>query len=223
MPRRSEKSKEQEAYTKMKELLWSRRLIPGQKIVLRDLEEELGMSKTPIISCLARLEQENLVVSLRNRGYYIRELTPTEIMQMFELKEKLQDIVIEYAVKGQRQKDLSRLEKALNNYLTYEGQVYDLTRFRLDTEFHEEIAKLSGNDFLVSVLNQQYQIISTAADLTILTPLINQFKKEHLLLFQAIKGGEKRRAKKLLRAHDRAGAKALAKGIKTSRLGKKNP
>lgn len=54
-------SKEDEAYLAIKKNIIARTFAPSQKIIFRDLEERLGMSKTPITSALARLEQEGFL------------------------------------------------------------------------------------------------------------------------------------------------------------------
>ena len=59
--KKSGMSKNFKAYNAIKELVAVHKLSPGQKLIYRDLEEALGMSKTPIINGLMRLEQEGLV------------------------------------------------------------------------------------------------------------------------------------------------------------------
>ena len=85
MKKQSSLSKDAQAYHLIKEALFDRKLSPGLKIIYRDLEEMFGMSKTPIINALVRMEQEGLVVSHRNRGFYVRELKAREIVQMYDL------------------------------------------------------------------------------------------------------------------------------------------
>ena len=92
MEERGTLSKDLLALQGVKELMFGRRLSPGQKIIYRDLEEMLGMSKTPIINALVRLEHEGLVISKKNRGFFVRELSATEVHQMYDLREKMEAI-----------------------------------------------------------------------------------------------------------------------------------
>ena len=106
-------SKNLEAYNAIKELVAGHKLSPGQKLIYRDLEEELGMSKTPIINGLVRLEQEGFVVSKKNRGFFIKKFSAEEAKQIYDLREKLEDISIDYAIKNHNSKDLKILEEKL--------------------------------------------------------------------------------------------------------------
>jgi len=207
-------AKDLQAYEGLKELLISRRLVPGQRIIYRDLEEILGMSKTPIINALVRLEHENLVVSHHNRGYYVKEWSSRDIQQMFELKEKLHEIVVQYAIESATTAKLAGLKRALDEYLAYRSDIYDLRKFRLDMAFHIQLAKMVGNDYLTSVLSQQYGIMCYSVDLAVLTPLIRKFEQDHELLYKAIQQKNPREAKRILRSHDRAGARLAAKAMR---------
>jgi DNA-binding GntR family transcriptional regulator len=206
--------KDLQAYEGLKELLLCRRLVPGQRIIYRDLEEILGMSKTPIMNALVRLEQENMLVSHHNRGYYVKQWSSKDIRQMFELKEKLHGILVKYAVESATAEKLADFKRALGEYLAYKSTIYDLRKFRLDMRFHIQLAKMAGNDYLTSVLSQQYSIMCCAVDLAVLTPLIEKFEQDHTLLYQAIEQKNSKEAKRVLSAHDRAGAKMVVEAMK---------
>lgn len=64
----SDVSKALQAHEGIKSLMATNRLHPGRKLIYR----ELDMSKTPFINGLMILEQEGLVLSEKNRGYFIR-------------------------------------------------------------------------------------------------------------------------------------------------------
>ncbi|WP_394648359.1 GntR family transcriptional regulator [uncultured Sphingomonas sp.] len=50
------------------------------------LAAELGVSKIPLREALTRLEQEGLVRSRANRGYFVRELTIAEAEEVYALR-----------------------------------------------------------------------------------------------------------------------------------------
>ena len=218
MVKSREFAKDLEAYQSTKELLLNRRLVPGQRIIYRDLEERLGMSKTPILSALVRLEQENLVVSRHNRGYYVKEWNSSDIGQIFELRAKLHEILVHHAIKNATKENLAVLKRALDEYLAYQSGVYDLKKFRLDIRFHIQIAKMVGNDYLTSVLDQQYSIMCCAVDVSIMTPLMKQFEQDHRLLYRAIERRDAREAKRILRSHDHAVARVFTKTNRSPRI-----
>jgi len=207
--REKEVSKNIEAYLAIKGLIADRKLFPGQKIIYRDLEEELGMSKTPIINGLIRLEQEGLVVAKKNRGFYMREVKAREAEQIYDLREKLEDISIEYAIHHHNDKDLFDLEQKVKRYTDYSAPLYDRKRLELDTDIHMQIARMGKNDFFTSMIRQFYENIYFGVNVVVLTSLVDRFKEEHVLLLEAVRDRDLRRAREILRAHTRAARSLL--------------
>jgi len=211
--KKSEISKNLKAYNAIKELVAVHKLSPGQKLIYRDLEEALGMSKTPIINGLMKLEQEGLVVSKRNRGFFMREVSADEAEQIYDLREKLEEISIGYAIKNYDSDDLNILEQKLNLYKNYSAPIYDRKRLELDTEFHMQIAKMGKNDFFTSMIKQFYENIYFSLNVVYLTSYIDNFKEEHELIFNAVKEGNLTEAKRVLRLHTRAARKLLVAAL----------
>jgi DNA-binding GntR family transcriptional regulator len=211
--KKGEISKNLEAYNAIKELVAGHKLSPGQKLIYRDLEEALGMSKTPIINGLMKLEQEGLVVSKRNRGFFMRKVSADEAEQIYDLREKLEEISIGYAIKNYDSDDLNILEQKLNLYKNYSAPIYDRKRLELDTEFHMQIAKMGKNDFFTSMIKQFYENIYFSLNVVYLTSYIDNFKEEHELVLDAIKERNLTEAKRVLRLHTRAARKLLVAAL----------
>ena len=200
-------SKNLKAYNAIKELVAGQKLFPGQKLIYRDLEETLGMSKTPIINGLIRLEQEGLVVSKKNRGFFMKTVSAEEADQIYNLREKLEEISIEYAIKNYDSDDLKNLEEKLDQYENYSAPIYDRKRLELDTEFHMQIAKMGKNDFFTSMIRQFYENIYFSVNVAYLTSYVDDFKGEHALIVDTIEQRNLTAAKKILRFHTRAARK----------------
>lgn len=54
------------------------------------LAAQLDVSKIPLREALARLEQDGLVVSHLNRGFFVRPMSPQEAEEIYELRLKLE-------------------------------------------------------------------------------------------------------------------------------------
>jgi DNA-binding GntR family transcriptional regulator len=195
------KAKNYEAYQAIKHLILSNQLFPGQKIIYRDLEEKLRMSKTPIINALVMLEKDNLVVSKKNRGFYIRGLNPKEAEQIYALRESLEELALGCAIRNHTRKDIEILREKLDAYNEYVSEIYDQKRLALDTAFHLQIAVMGKNPFLVNIMEQFYENIYFVLRVIFLSPFLERFKKDHELLFQAIEARDIEQAKKVLKLH----------------------
>lgn len=196
-----------EAYEAIKELIRSKKLVPGQKMIYRDLEEKLGMSKTPIINGLIRLEEEGLVVSKKNRGFYIKEESSQEAGQIFELREKLEEISLEFAIANCCDEDLEILRQKMIAYREYDTPIYDRKKLELDTDFHKQIAEMGGNQYFAEMMGRFYENVFFKLNLSYFLPYVKKFTEEHEKLYEAIKTRKLGDAKKIIRKHMRAGKK----------------
>lgn len=58
-------------------------LPPGMQLGEADLSRQLGVSRGPLREGLQRLTQEGLLVSIRNRGLFVAEMTPERVKDMY--------------------------------------------------------------------------------------------------------------------------------------------
>jgi DNA-binding GntR family transcriptional regulator len=196
-----------EAYEAIKELIRGKKLVPGQKIIYRDLEEMLGMSKTPIINGLVRLEEEGLVVSKKNRGFYIKEESLLEAGQIFDLREKLEQISLEFAIANYSKQGLAILKEKMIAYHEYETPIYDRKKLELDTDFHQQIAKMGGNQYFAKMICRFYESVFFNLNLSYFLPYTKEFSVQHELLYEAVKNKNLEEAKTILLRHFRAARK----------------
>ncbi|WP_414900177.1 GntR family transcriptional regulator [Sphingomonas flavalba] len=74
--------------------------VPPDKPIRQDaLAAELGISKIPLREALARLEQEGLVHSQANRGFFVRPLSADEAEEVYALRLKLEPDVMALAAR----------------------------------------------------------------------------------------------------------------------------
>ena len=57
---------DRQVYQIVKQLIEDRKLLPGEKIVDKELAEHMGVSRTPVREALRRLEDKGLVESSAN-------------------------------------------------------------------------------------------------------------------------------------------------------------
>ena len=143
----------------------------------------------------------------------MKEVRADEAEQIYDLREKLEEISISYAIKNHGSNDLYILEEKLNHYNNYSALVYDRKRLELDTEFHMQIARMGKNDFFTSMIKQFYENIYFTLNVVYLTSYIDSFKREHELIFNAIMERNPREAKKILKLHTRAAQKLLVAAL----------
>ena len=88
---------------------------PGRPLRQDALAAELGVSKIPLREAMARLEQDGLLRSEANRGYFVRPLSAAEAAEVYELRLALEPETAARAAaqadEGERQAARERLER----------------------------------------------------------------------------------------------------------------
>ena len=81
----SSKSLIDTAYTKIRQKIIHGDFMPGTLLSENELANELNMSRTPIRTAISHLESEGFVVSFKNRGTLVKEISFKEILDMIEV------------------------------------------------------------------------------------------------------------------------------------------
>ena len=155
----------EDAYRKIKMLIFQRKLVPGQRLVYNDLGKLLDMSRTPIINALNRLEQQGLVISESYRGFCVKPMNIQEAWDAFGLREALETYAVAEAIKTGGPQDMQELEKKLRAHEDYAPNYYDQKKILLDTEFHLQIARMTRNRILTWHLKVNLEHVYLRANL----------------------------------------------------------
>lgn len=88
--------------------------IPSDAPIRQDaLAAELGVSKIPLREALARLEQDRLLVSHANRGFFVRPLSADEVEEVYALRLQLEPGAVGEASKVATAEDKAEAKRAL--------------------------------------------------------------------------------------------------------------
>ena len=101
---------DQKAYEIVKNMITERQILPGEKIPQEKLAQELGISRTPLVSALKFLEHEKLVESKPRRGYFVRLFSKQEMVSIFELREVLEGLAAKRAAANITDKEIDILD-----------------------------------------------------------------------------------------------------------------
>jgi|BarGraNGADG00312_2_1021985.scaffolds.fasta_scaffold01098_7 DNA-binding GntR family transcriptional regulator len=87
-------------------------LRPGQKIVQDSLAAQLGVSRVPLREALKILEGEGQVTYSAHRGYFVTELSLSDLVEVYRIREILEAEAVTVAVPQMTPEDTDRLEEA---------------------------------------------------------------------------------------------------------------
>ncbi len=140
------------AYQKIKELIVTLRVGPRDQVDEEWVAEELSIGRTPIREALFRLNAENLVEVVRGRGFFVRDITLSNLRDLFETMLILERSAVALAanrIKNNQIEDLLRINSDLRQ-VWLEKNFLHVTL--LNSRFHRIIYKATDNSFLFSYL-----------------------------------------------------------------------
>ena len=106
-------------YEHVKQMIANRALLPGQRIVPAELARDMGVSRTPMLSALKRLSQEQLLEWRSRRGVFVRHLSRRELALIFELREVLEGLAARRAAELIERRQVDAVEVALCRTWSY--------------------------------------------------------------------------------------------------------
>ncbi|GAB6907658.1 hypothetical protein JCM12296A_34950 [Desulfosarcina cetonica] len=194
-------------YGKIKELIRTLKVAPGQKLVYSDLEKKFGVSKTPIINALSKLESEGYVYIKKNVGCYVKEVHPDEINEVMEARTCLEVSNIDFIMQHVTAEDIAQLETLQEAYCAHKTDIFDRLKLIANANFHICLAQMGRNRFMVRYIQSIYEWLELRVRLDVLPPeRIIQSEKEHAEMIAALHRRDAEKLKSLLRKHLKATA-----------------
>jgi DNA-binding GntR family transcriptional regulator len=140
-------------YARLRELIITDVLRAGQKLVDRDLAEQLGVSRTPVREALGRLAMMGLVEARSRQGYYVREYSAKEVTDLYEIRKVLEVHAARLAARNAQPSHLREFSRLLvDSEKMTSGPTIQSDILRFELKLHELIARASGNGALHDAL-----------------------------------------------------------------------
>lgn len=118
----SPSSLKDQAVTALRRAILEFRYSPGQRLVERDLMEDLGVSRTTVREALGELRSEGLVTLTPHRGASVAVPTAQEAGDLYEIRFRLEPLIVERFVERASEDDVDRLRTASGRFADGVGQ-----------------------------------------------------------------------------------------------------
>ncbi len=191
-----------EAYMGIRRMFFVNEIGPDQKISYGDLAKKLGMSTTPVIQALKRLEDQGLVRHEPNRGYYTESITLKEIIEIYDFRELIETSLLPKIISGMNKKKLKILKKALDSHLDAVRDIYLKERLLKDMEFHLVLAGFSQCTIQINTLKLLFDLLylKYRGNILFVTPM-DMVDSEHIKLYEYIADSNLDGATRILKQH----------------------
>jgi DNA-binding GntR family transcriptional regulator len=165
------------------------------------LAAELRVSKIPLREALARLEQDGLIVSYANRGFFVRPMSPEEAEEIYALRIKLEPEAAAFACLRADDADRERARLALEQF-DIDAAAQKPTVGALNRAFHLALVRPGGQPVTTNIVARLHVL----ADRYVRKHLepqgrIVNAEAEHHDILEAWSKGREARVRKLITRH----------------------
>lgn len=202
----------QEVAERLRQRIYAHELPPGTWVDEQALAVDYGISRTPLREALKVLASEGLITLKPRRGCYVTEISEQDLDDIFPLMAMLEGRCAFEAASRVQAEDLRKLE-AIHGELERFAQSHQIERFfEANQEFHRLIQELSGNRWLLQVIQDLRKVLKlTRMHSLSVEGRLQQSLIEHRAIAAAIQARDPEQAERAMREHILSGRAALAK------------
>jgi DNA-binding GntR family transcriptional regulator len=176
---------------------------PAERLVEMDIARQLGVSRGPVREALARLREEGLVRDVARRGWFVEELTPDDLQEIYVLRAALESRAARLIIERGDTAALDTLASIVARMRQAAGRGDREGFAQLDLDLHEQIVRLSGNRRLHRAFVQQAGVLRTLLRLEMATlyETLDGILAEHEWLLGELRSGSVERAEAACEVH----------------------
>ena len=179
---------------------------PGDQLGEAALARTLGVSRGPLREAMQRLTQEGLLVSHRNRGLFVPDLTPESVADMYLLRTTVEtaalDRVLESGSVEAATEAADALDTAVDAMAALAGEPRSAAMVAADLDFHHALVEAAFSPRLSRV--HETVLVETSMCLHAMRGTYTDAESrlaEHREIAAAVRAGDAGRARALLVEH----------------------
>jgi DNA-binding GntR family transcriptional regulator len=192
----------QEVYNRLKALIISGELGPGEKLSEIDLANTLQVSRTPIREAFGQLEVEGYITVVSNRGAFVSKLPPEEIEEIYNIISLLEGYAAELASGNTNNAKMRWLKKLQKELSVCASQKKYREYMEKNTIFHRFITELSENNTLVKTISELRSRVYRYRFVSVTIPgYLEKYASDHEKIIDAIGRKDSVRAREYMTEH----------------------
>jgi DNA-binding GntR family transcriptional regulator len=181
------------------------RFVPGQRLIARDLTEEIGISRGAVREAFRRLAAEGMVDLIPNRGATVRRLSRRQVRELFQIRECVEGLAAGLAAAEIDKGDNRRIFTEVWDKVRPTGQVLPWNVF-IDNNrlYHRTIVEVGGNAQLSAlIVNLQLPVVMIQVGRAMRPEHAELSHRDHVAIAEAVLAGDSAAAEQAMRRHVR--------------------
>jgi len=183
------KSLNETAYEIIRDKILKGEFALGSRLREDLLAEEISMSRTPVREAINRLVADGLIINHVRKGLYLIQPEDREIEEYIDIRNALEKLAVETCIGNLTEEHGAEIRGNLEKFkAAFDRGDYDKCNV-LDADFHETIARISGNKKLLKLLKEFsvfFQLVRRAEKRTHPREKNEQTFNEHSAIAKAI-------------------------------------
>jgi len=142
------------------DLILTGQLAPGNRLIIKEIADEMGISSMPVRDALTRLAAGGVVRTEKNRGYTVNIVSEAEFQEITELRRTLEPMA---AVSGCQNATPDDLKPIFHSAKAYEKAMLNAdfqAGLKVNRDFHFSIYRLAQRPVLLEFLEKLWRMIS---------------------------------------------------------------
>jgi DNA-binding GntR family transcriptional regulator len=198
-------TKQQAIYQHLKDRILEGKLPPGQRLIIDDIADELGLSIIPVREALQLLQAERLVDIRPHAGATVTAVTIESIAEVFTILEGMEAMAARRVAKQMPAELKVTLEKLITQMDAAEEKD-DVERWSaLNMEFHLALSEATGMPWLREITERALGNWDRIRRHFFREGCEHRFaeaQREHHALLHALRKGDADQAEKVVRQHN---------------------
>jgi DNA-binding GntR family transcriptional regulator len=203
-------------YDVLKAMIVERRLLPGDRIDLAALSDELGVGRAELTHTLRHFETQKLVQFFPRRGCFVRQFSKLELIAIFELREVLEGLATRKATEFISDDEILQLRKFFAGF-DPRRKITDLKAYaHEDRSFHAFLLNIGATELLRDLLDS-YNVITFSYQYALTEGLVRPPEEtitEHLAIIDAVCRRQPLEAEQHMRTHLGNSSAALLQAVR---------
>src|SRR5258708_4691376 len=175
---------------------------PKERLTEEDLMARLGLKRHVVRDTLSQLDSMGLVVRVPNRGAYVRELTPEEVIEIYEVREIL-EVAAALRTPLPAPKEVIKVLKKIQDEHSEAIANHDLRKvFRLNIQFHHQQFLEGQNTKLVQSIMEYARQAHLIRAIKYSEPgYLQKVERDHRQIIKAMEGKSRDVLVEIVRNH----------------------
>ena len=211
-----------EVFTSLRDAILNGHFEPGERLVEKDLAQQMDVSRTPIREALRKLELEGLVAYTPRKGVVVVGVSSNDALEIYTICGVLEGLAARLAAINRSDEDMAGLRKILSEMekCIKKNKIDEF--IPLHVNFHNSCARASKSPRLCQMIISLREYVKNFTEISYGLPGRLQYGcEEHQEIFEAIDKKDDDMAEQAARSHLQQARESFLKAISNENVKRK--